>query len=404
MRKEKLHKEMDSKEKSNKKYWFHKNPKTAVCLFLVFVLIFVESAGQLIYFFNHSYNFLFQIQEKKRNLIFTPYGLYEYKSNTFINMGFKYPASLEVDNYGFIHNGHRKDIEENEYLIFVVGGSTIEGRGASDNSTTLAAYLEKILNEKSRRQIRVINAAVLGFNSYQQSHRIDGKIIRDFKPDMIIAIDGRNDAYYMASYEEWQAYWQPYYDQITADINKLMRSSFTLVSFSNWLTSNFIIPRSFLKIGMKLFPKKNKIIHTRKDYVSDSIVERSINIYLSNHVSVYSKCKFLNIKYYVFLQPTLAPFLKNHISQEEKEIMDDWSNEYYKKDIYYRALEQFYKMVLKESRTSKLTWFFDISDAFKESREKIYFDSCHYTDQGNYVIASRVAEILFPKIRDICDN
>ena len=60
-----------------------------------------------------------------------------------------YSNNLETDRYGFIHNGIDLEITNETYNIFVTGGSTVEGRGSSSNSNTIAANLEKIHKKNS---------------------------------------------------------------------------------------------------------------------------------------------------------------------------------------------------------------------------------------------------------------
>jgi hypothetical protein len=113
-----------------------------------------------------------------------------------------YPAdSLGVDRYGFVHNGYDSLIDQQDYLIFMLSGSTLKGRGSSSNETTISAYLENILNQKiETKRIRVINVGHCEHSLWQQFCLLNGKILQNFKLDMIIDFDGRNDAYYAISY------------------------------------------------------------------------------------------------------------------------------------------------------------------------------------------------------------
>ena len=49
-----------------------------------------------------------------------------------------------------------KNLNNNIKKVFLIGGSAAWGFGASSNSTTIAGYLEKQLNSKSKTKYKVI--------------------------------------------------------------------------------------------------------------------------------------------------------------------------------------------------------------------------------------------------------
>jgi hypothetical protein len=71
--------------------------------------------------------------------------------------------------------------------IIVLGGSTAFGTGLENDGQTFAAHLERILEGAE-----VINAAVIGHHSKQELIYILSELI-EWRPDLIIAIDGWND-------------------------------------------------------------------------------------------------------------------------------------------------------------------------------------------------------------------
>ena len=111
-----------------------------------------------------------------------------------------YPSNLMTDRYGNIHNGLDKEIVNQNFNIFFVGGSTVEGRGSSSNQTTIPAYLEKIFNEDYypfflNKKVHVINMGFSGDTTFQEQLRIFGIIMPNYKPDLIISLTGRNNAH-----------------------------------------------------------------------------------------------------------------------------------------------------------------------------------------------------------------
>ena len=79
------------------------------------------------------------------------------------------------------------------YRIFMVGGSTMFGAGATSDETTIPGYLQQFLNEKDFGfDIQVINSGIQGADSNTESNLIEQKLV-EFSPDLIIIYDGMND-------------------------------------------------------------------------------------------------------------------------------------------------------------------------------------------------------------------
>lgn len=365
---------------------FERHPKKTIILSIIIFFFLVEVTGHFIYYFTHDRCFVFN---KVDFVKFTPYGLVEYKANATIRLP-GLPAPLETDQYGFVHNGYKRAIGPDEYLIFIVGGSTVEGRGASSNATTIAAYLEKLLNQQSgKTRFRVVNAAVCGFMSYEELSFIDGKILQNFQPQMIIALDGRNDAQYAVSHREWKLNWMPYYDQLTVDVNKNMEPGLGIMV--DLVKRYSIIAAVFGKIREKIV-HLNKNDFSQETIPSDERIAAAAKAYVVNHQVIHERLNLYGIKYYFFLQPTLATFLKHSISPVEANVMREWGSQYKNSDIYFVGLEKYYQAVIK--RAENLAFFDDLSTLFLDRDEKVYVDICHYSDIGNYIIAQALARKL----------
>src|SRR3990167_6911934 len=100
---------------------------------------------------------------------------------------------IRINSLGFRGKEFSAVKDKNTYRIIILGGSTAFGKGASSNDVTIASYLGKILNEKIKgKSFEVYNMAINGYISAQelitfQLHGID------FKPDLVIDINGYND-------------------------------------------------------------------------------------------------------------------------------------------------------------------------------------------------------------------
>lgn len=79
------------------------------------------------------------------------------------------------------------------YRIAVLGGSAAWGYGSSSNATTVAGYLQSILqDEKPDLAIEILNAGQIGYVSTQELiffHRV----VSQLEPDLVVMFDGYND-------------------------------------------------------------------------------------------------------------------------------------------------------------------------------------------------------------------
>jgi lysophospholipase L1-like esterase len=82
--------------------------------------------------------------------------------------------------------------------IFLVGGSTAFGSGASTNETTVGGYLEKYLNEQARQygcRFEVVTAAACGWASTHERILVENRLV-EMEPDVVIVLSGHNDVFW----------------------------------------------------------------------------------------------------------------------------------------------------------------------------------------------------------------
>ena len=97
-----------------------------------------------------------------------------------------------TDQYGFNLDGERfapQDLtkkDDNTFRIFLLGGSTTQGRYLVDKYDPISARLERKLNKEmdnSKINFEVINAGTTSFISSQELALIQYKILYALKPD-----------------------------------------------------------------------------------------------------------------------------------------------------------------------------------------------------------------------------
>ena len=102
-------------------------------------------------------------------------------------------GSITINTLGFRGAEFSEEKPSDMYRIFMVGGSTMFGAGATSDETTIPGYLQQLLNEKDFGfDIEVINSGIQGADSNTELKFIMEKLVT-FSPDLIIIYDGWND-------------------------------------------------------------------------------------------------------------------------------------------------------------------------------------------------------------------
>jgi lysophospholipase L1-like esterase len=82
--------------------------------------------------------------------------------------------------------------------VFLIGGSTAFGSGASGNGTTVGGYLERHLNDAlapDGRRCEVVTAANCAWSSTHERIVVENRLV-ELEPDLVIALSGHNDAFW----------------------------------------------------------------------------------------------------------------------------------------------------------------------------------------------------------------
>jgi lysophospholipase L1-like esterase len=102
-------------------------------------------------------------------------------------------GSITINTLGFRGSEFFTIKPSNTYRIFMVGGSTMFGAGATSDETTIPGYLQHLLNKKDIAfDIEVINSGIQGADSNTELNLIKQKLVT-LSPDLIIIYDGWND-------------------------------------------------------------------------------------------------------------------------------------------------------------------------------------------------------------------
>jgi len=299
-----------------------------------------------------------------------------YFPNT-VNKLHSYPGNLGTDGTGFIHNGTARSDNDLEGAIFVFGGSTVEGRGASGNEMTIPAQIEKCLTTETKKKV-VVNAGYSGDVSWQELQRAVGVVMARYNPSMLIFLDGRNDAYYVQRND-----WKPF------DSNPGIVGPFTFVNdkikqgpWQRLLHE----ARAISRLVNFIFQFKATDSESAMKYENptESKTSYAVNAYLANHNGILAIGNKMEVPVFHFLQPTLSIGDKKINSIEFDKMSDFLKSESIDKSIYYyENIRSFYSKVKAEKQSTLI----DLSNVFNGIEEILYVDSVHYNDRGNKIIA-----------------
>jgi len=102
-------------------------------------------------------------------------------------------GSITINTLGFRGDEFFTIKPPDTYRIFMVGGSTMFGAGATSDETTIPGYLQHLLSEKDFEfDIEIINSGIQGADSNTELNIIKQKLVT-LSPDLIIIYDGWND-------------------------------------------------------------------------------------------------------------------------------------------------------------------------------------------------------------------
>ena len=115
-----------------------------------------------------------------------------HKSNEYLEL-VPFVESYTVNSLGLRGHELSEVKPPNTYRIFMVGGSTMFGSGASSDETTISGILQKLFaSDNSVQKIEVINAGIQGANSNTELRFIEQKLV-ELSPDLVVVYDGLND-------------------------------------------------------------------------------------------------------------------------------------------------------------------------------------------------------------------
>lgn len=331
---------------------------------------------------------------------------YEYANNA----GFRDPREIPMEK------------PADEFRIFLTGGSTAYGLGpigqaasAMDYYTiefreTIAHYLEMILNTSppiEGKKIRVYNTAVWGHAFQHLLIRYPVKL-RNYKPDMVISLDGANELPLISNLDgDWNYFHEGQYNNILRDIFSYSASGLSSY-LTLWLKNNTYL-MTYLWSGEDIFQEMN--VRTHKGVVdskkgagvaeensdqsfdeNSAGLDRNVATVVKTVEDYSALLKNDEVPHILALQPWFY-LSRKPLNEKEKFINEIEGYRYY----YGISSDKVYKLLidkLVDSAKKKGYFLVDFSEYFDDVSQWVFTDWCHLTGGANYLIAKELANVV----------
>lgn len=248
--------------------------------------------------------------------------------------------------------------KENDLIILTLGNSTTDGSTAGLNCWSYYLFTE--LSKRCKRNVVVYNGGFAGYHSGQEFLKLcrDGL---DLNPSVVVSFSGVTEIDGSGT---------------TAKGRKLVHK-YQWRMWQNILGCPGAIPDSLHMRNL------NKISAGVEETMSEGAV------WINNERKMYAICREYGIHFIGCLQPmvSLGCVLEDNI----KMLLDDMGVDEKFYDAQRHFLEEVTQGMKKYDYIKDLTMLFDGMDG-------MYYDSMHYTEQGNQVIASAVADLIVDKM------
>jgi len=281
--------------------------------------------------------------------------------------------------------------------IFLFGGSTTLGYGVKDTDT-IAAFLEKILNENSKH-CRVFNCGRQSYFSTIEAISFQRTLQEGARINIAVFIDGINDVFHNCPVFRNRSRYSEHIEKFWDNIDYLYGRADRAFP---WLDSGKVLARLIAQMPVVKLAKelKKKIIRElmREDaqntrfnepwaqgYDADDIdiaklAERISQLTLTNWSIIRGIAQQFHIKPLFCLQPVC--YINTPLDKQPFRIKNEHP-------IWKKIYERYYEYMRNNSTAEKD--FADLSTTFKYATHYPLVDSHHYSPYGNKLIAEAIA-------------
>jgi lysophospholipase L1-like esterase len=330
--------------------------------------------------------------------------------------GVEKPFWLMTDEQGFppvARVGHHYLVQKpaDVFRVIMLGGSTVEGIGVSSPLESLPSKLQLLLEREfpqSSKQIEVINAGISGFSSDQEYLFLITDLLR-YKPDLVIAYDGWNDAHILRQAIEGGPRTRPYRTVSQANNADRVNASFspsgsfglfatitagrTLEYLRHFATFR-LVHSSIRRITDRVDRMNNPARHDPAFRPEPSV--EAAHFYIENRERMLFIAKQSGFHFASFLQPIVGIDGKSYTATESRfvahlhpQIANDLIKQ--EREVFYQTVRPLLGEFAAANEVHGAFCMADISSSsFAGVTDTVYVDSGHLLAKGNEFVAQRI--------------
>jgi len=296
-----------------------------------------------------------------------PYLMFKARPN------FKSPT-VNTNSFGFRGPevfAKTKDI----YRIVIVGASTAFGGMSTSDEKTFYKVLERNLNKnlsKDNRRYEVICGAMPSYNSMQELILIEMKILK-MEPDMVIILDGFNDAINYLARDSRAGY-----PDMFKDLEKYTNT------------------KAFFKMRLRKIRIIRKIMehYEKKEAMSQKAFDPAVVEFYGDN---------LDIMCHLLKSYSIAPVLVTQPAIHYKQPLSQPENDYAKDDslMSRKGFIELYDALAKAAQGVAIknnVPYVDARYIYNGNNETLFTDDCHLNDRAQEMLAGALTKTVSEKI------
>jgi hypothetical protein len=341
-----------------------------------------------------------------------------YSPHPYLGFVLDYGVDNTSNKFGFNGDEIIFKTDKNDYIVGIFGGSVAQGFYSVEKDY----FISELKSKLKDKNIKVYSFALGGYKQPQQLLTLEYFLALGYKFDLIINIDGFNEAALplAENYNEnvstyfprnWDLYSTQYFDSTVVSlvnkINIIKSTQKYLTRFSGVVVylPNKIIGLLYNKYQIAL---NNRIVSLTKTYQArgpqtymnkseNEIKEDVVNVWYNSSLQMSYIAKSNNVQYLEFLQPNQYLPNSKHFSQEELD-------KYIKMDTPYAssASIMYPRIVNKVSELrNKGVEIYDLTNLFINEQITIYADDCcHFNEKGYSLLTKSVIQAIGVSLSD----
>ena len=257
---------------------------------------------------------------------------------------------------------------DDEYRIFMVGGSTTFGMGTLNDESTIPGQLNDIFKNEfpNNKKINVINAGIVAARSIDERYLVE-KVLVNYEPDMIFVLDGYNDAFNIAMKDHQEG------DEFSMFENQHPLQPFIRENLKFLATPNVIFQLTY--------------DYNQANYLTSEVMSKNTEAWVDRWNAVCELGKKSDFNLIVSVQPMVGTSDRDMTSVEQKKSEGI-------REVKSRELMNDLANNLEKINCDTV----DLRSSFDGINEPVYITHVHTGSFGNKILAEKIYEKISPII------